>query len=562
MSALPEISPIDQKRTVTVRLVAWIVGLNGLVIVATTLLDQIAVVHRHLHLNAAFFDIPILVGVTLLYLSSRLLRRKQRAWLVTLCVYVFYIGVGLSDIVNGSIHDDRTILHTLQTLIVPAIVIMLLWQTRRYFTVASDREGFIGAIKFSAVVLSVAFFYGVSGYVLMDTHDYHREISVPTAARLTVDQLDLGTSSIPTYSTRGRLFDSSLSFIGVAAIAYVFIAFFQPIRSRVLHQKSDRDTCETLLRDYHGKSEDYFKLWPADKQYFFDPERRSCIAYGVHAGVAICLGDPIGDRTTFDKLYADFKSMCFKNDWRIALVHVGSDNHELFAKQGLGIQKIGAEAVVDALSFTTETARNKYFRHINNKFTKLGYHTELLSPPHSRQTLRLLRAVSDDWLGRNGREERGFVMGYFDTDYMQACQILALRDPIGKIQAFLNIVPAVFDTEELTYDLLRNSSECPSNASDFLLMQLFEYAHECGYYRINMGLCPLYGMKDQSDKGGILSTLLHFMFTYGNRVYSFSGLYRFKSKYEPTWRDRFLAYEDGITGLTKTVNALMRSMKI
>ena len=46
-----------------------------------------------------------------------------------------------------------------------------------------------------------------------------------------------------------------------------------------------------------------------------------------------------------------------------------------------------------------------------------------------------------------------------------------------------------------------------------------------------------------------------------DRMYSFSGLYRFKNKYEPNWRERYIAYKGGIRGFTKVMNALIKTMK-
>lgn len=552
----------EKSKAVTVRLVAWLVGINGIFIIVSALIDQILTTHQRPNINEILFDLPLLIGVSLLYLSTLLARQKRNAWIVVLLAYMFYIAIGITAALLDIVHHESTVLHTIETLLLPITVVGLLLQTRHYFMVASDRRGFMSAVKFSLFILLIALLYGIGGYMLMDVHDYHQEISFVAAVHFTINQFDLTASPIHAYTARARIFDSSLSLIGIAAIGYVFIAFFQPIRDRVRHRQDDRVRIETLLQKYGGYSEDYFKIWPHDKQYFFDDADTAAVAYAVHAGVALCLGNPVGNPRKFAKLGRSFKSYCFKNDWKLAFVHIDGSQSKLYETLGLTMQKIGSEAVVDVQDFTTVTLRNKYFRHINNKFTKLGYTSELLTPPHSLDTIATLQSISDEWLSKDGREERGFVMGYFSEEYMQRCDVLLLKDENGAAQAFLNIIPADFDTQELTYDMLRNRSDGLSNSIDYLMIQLINYASEHGYTRINLGLCPLYGMKDQADKQGILDRLLHFTFTYGNRVYSFSGLHRFKSKFKPVWRDRYLAYEDGVSGLTKTVNALIRSMRV
>lgn len=50
-----------------------------------------------------------------------------------------------------------------------------------------------------------------------------------------------------------------------------------------------------------------------------------------------------------------------------------------------------------------------------NKLEREGYTFEIIEPPFNHETWTTLRAVSDEWL--DGREEKGFSLGFFDTYY-------------------------------------------------------------------------------------------------------------------------------------------------
>ncbi len=128
-------------------------------------------------------------------------------------------------------------------------------------------------------------------------------------------------------------------------------------------------------------------------------------------------------------------------------------------------------------------------------------------PPHSKALISRLKSISDEWLSR-GRSERGFVMGYFTEECTNQCDIFVERDQGRTIQAFINIVPANWDKEE-----------------------------------------------------GIVPKTMGLVYSNIDRMYSFSGLYRFKNKYEPNWRERYIAYKGGIRGFTKVMNALIKTMK-
>jgi len=395
----------------------------------------------------------------------------------------------------------------------------------------------------------------------MDDRDFHQEISVLRALHLTIDQFGLTTKVPVAYSVRAKIFLDSLSTISIAGLIYIAITLFQPIRARFVDQGLSRLAVSGLLDHYAESSEDFFKIWPEDKSYYFSPSRRSALAYSVHRGVALVVSDPIGDNNELESLLTDFTYQCRINDWLPAFIHIEAKYRALYEKYGLAMQKIGEEAILNLDKYISDVVDNKYFRHINQKFTKLGYTCELLKPPHSDAVINQLRKISKDWLELPGRTERGFMMGYFSGPYMQLCNIMVARDEAGTIQAFINQIPPL-DTFEANYDLLRNSTDSPGNMGDFLLLNFIKQLHANGFVRLNMGLCPLSGLSSGDADHSTIDAALRFGYSNGDRLYSFSGLHRFKSKYEPDWTPRYIAYRNGIRGFTKTIRALNVAMKV
>jgi phosphatidylglycerol lysyltransferase len=139
---------------------------------------------------------------------------------------------------------------------------------------------------------------------------------------------------------------------------------------------------------------------------------------------------------------------------------------------------------------------------------------------------------------------------------------MVVRDAAGTIQAFLNQVPAEFDRTEATYDMLRHTKGSLGNINDFLLLGFLAHLESSGYVRVNLGLCPLVGIDDDEESKNLIDSVLRFAYANGDRFYSFSGLYRFKNKYEPLWRERYIAYQGGVRGFSRTTNALMRVMRV
>jgi phosphatidylglycerol lysyltransferase len=558
------VSKRSRFQTVAFPILTYGIALHGLIMIATTLEEQLHLrFTRHLlHVSGFVFDVPILLGLTLLYLSTLLRRRKRTAWYVTTALYAFILV--FSVVQFGLLHNviHHPLLALARNVLLPLIAVAGLFTIRKLFTVKSDLRSFGFSLRFIALVLGVTLVYGVSGFLVMDNRDFHQEFSFPGAIQRTVDQFNITTNtSLHPYTRRAKLFVDSLSVISAGAVVYAAISLFQPIRARLHDESRQRELAEAILERHRGSSEDFFKLWPHDKLYFFNLTHGAGIAYGVHRGVALVVGDPFGDPQAFPKLLVDFDEYCRTNDWAIAFIHTEPQYVDLYKQDDFSLQKIGEEAVLDIAHFEQNVKGNKYFRQIRNKFAKQDYTTEVLQPPHNQAVMQRLHAISDDWLKQPGRDERRFLLGYFHTDYLQQCPVMILRDAAGTIQAFINQVRS-FDSEEANYDLLRHTKDALGNANDYLLMQFIAYAQTQGFKRVNLGLCPLAGLDARDQERSVVDSALRFVYANGDRLYSFSGLHRFKAKYEPHWSSRYIAYRGGIRGFTRVLNALNRAMRV
>jgi phosphatidylglycerol lysyltransferase len=540
------------------KLVALGIMGNGILILAGTL--RVQLINRLAHVDTLFINLPLLIGISLIYLGSLLSRRKRAAWFVVLPVYAILLGINVAELGEQLMRNTVEPLALIRNFLVPLIVVVGLWLYRHEFTVKSDIRNLTLSLRFTALILSVVLIYGVVGFHQLDKRDFHEEITWPSSLHHTVDQFDFTTDKeLVPYTRRGHLFIDSLNIMSSVAVLYSLVSFFQPLKARFSDQSANRERVRELLERYPSTSEDFFKLWPEDKYYFFGPDRNAGVAYHVARGVALVVGDPFGNPKQFPQVLEFFLEYCRINDWLPAFIHTEPKYNELYKKVDFNIQKIGEEAIVD-LNKLGEVANNKYFRHIRNKFEKQHHTTELLKPPHNPAVIARLRDITNDWLKQPGRVERSLMMGYFSEAYMQQSNIMVLRDAASTIQAFISQVP-VINKDELTYDLLRHTSASLGNSNDYLLLKFAEYARGENAKRLNLGLCPLAGLHHEDEEETLINSTLKFVYSNGDRFYSFSGLQKFKAKYEPSWEGRYIVYKGGIRNFTRTLNALNKAMK-
>lgn len=541
------------------RLIAFGVFANGFIIISTALVSELAI-RNSTHIDFLAINLPVLIGLSLIYLATLLARRKRAAWMIVLPLYGFIFGINVAETVLFASRNNLGLLGIMRSIVVPGIVVSGLLVHRHAFVVKSDIRNFAYALRTSALILSITLLYGVVGFSLMDMHDFHQEITPIGALHRTVDQFDFTTDTeLAPYSRRATMFLNSLNIVSLGALVYVGLSLFQPLRHRLTDQTTNRERARQLLENSKANSEDFFKLWPHDKSFVFSPKGTAGLAYRVEKGVALSVGAPIGRPQSFDALMRPYLELCRVNDWLPAFVHVNAEREEFFKRHNFALQKIGEEAVVDVDHFTSTVAKGKYFRQIGNKFEKQGYFTELLIPPHNAAVLARLREISKNWLDLPGRAERGFMMGYYSDAYMQQCPIMVVRDAASTIQAFINQVPS-FDPEEANYDLLRHTPGALGNINDFLVMNYIAHLHEQGIKRLNIGLCPLAGLANRDEDKTVVDSALQFLYANGDRFYSFSGLHKFKAKYEPKWTSRYIAYKGGIRGFIRVLDALNKAM--
>jgi phosphatidylglycerol lysyltransferase len=537
---------------------AWIgllVAAHGLIIIADTLMNQLGVPRLPLHLSSFSIDLPLLLGLTLLYVSRLLRRRKYSAWIFATALYLFVLGLNTAGLIERTALTRPHVLNMLLSLLIIGILIL----SRKEFVVRSDTRTFTSSLRLSTLILAAAFLYGTGGFLLMDEHDFHQDISLPAAMHYTIDQFDLTTTPLQPHTRRAYVFLDTLTFVSVAAVGFAFVSLFQPLSAQYIHRKERADAMRELVYKQQADSEDFFKLWPPDKTYFLGEDGMSGLAYKVQRGVALVVGDPLGGSSSRRMLLEQFENLCFVNDWRPAFVHTSIASRTQFEARGYRVQLIGKEAIVEIDDFMTSVAQEKYFREIVSRFSRLGFTAELLRPPHHAALIERLRLISNEWLERPGRTERGFMMGYFQEAYLQECAIFTARDAAGTIQAFLNVLPSPVP-EEANFDMMRSSRTAPGNINDYLLLELMKQLRTTGVQRLNMGLSPLTGLENEPNT--LINRTLRVVYSRGDRFYSFRGLYKFKAKYRPVWSERYVVYKGGVGDFTRVMSALAKALEV
>jgi lysylphosphatidylglycerol synthetase-like protein (DUF2156 family) len=162
----------------------------------------------------------------------------------------------------------------------------------------------------------------------------------------------------------------------------------------------------------------------------------------------------------------------------------------------------------------------------------------VLQPAQVEAEMERLRAVSDAWLARHAGGEKGFSMGGFAPHYVREFPSAVVRVE-GRIVAFATLWTTP-DRSVFSMDLMRYGDDAPKNIMDYLFVELFAWGRDQGYGGFEFGMAPLAGMADRR-LAPLMTRVGRFFFMRGEEIYNFQGVRRYKDKYDPVWRPRYIA---------------------
>ncbi|MEZ5500816.1 MAG: bifunctional lysylphosphatidylglycerol flippase/synthetase MprF [Steroidobacteraceae bacterium] len=286
-----------------------------------------------------------------------------------------------------------------------------------------------------------------------------------------------------------------------------------------------------------------FAVLSEDKRLLLTPSQDAFIMYQVVNRSWVALGDPVGSAAQFANLIWRFRELSDQHGGRTVFYQVSDEYLPLYVDLGLAALKIGEEAQVYLPEFSLDGSARAELRQARRRAERDGATFEVLPRDQSAGLMQDLRRLSDQWLAEKSTAEKGFSVGRFSEDYMSEFPIALVRRE-GEPAAFANLW-ATSGKEELSVDLMRFGNDAPRGAMDFLFIELMLWGRAQGYRWFNLGMAPLSGLGAHP-----LSPVWHkvgnFVYRHGEHFYNFSGLRRYKSKFDPRWQPRYLVAHGGL----------------
>lgn len=279
-----------------------------------------------------------------------------------------------------------------------------------------------------------------------------------------------------------------------------------------------------------------------DKSLMFNADRTAFIMYQVSGNSWVAMGDPVGPPEACEALAWEFLENCDVMAVSPVFYQVKPQNLPLYIDLGLTLSKLGEEARVPLDTLTLDGAQRADLRQACRRANRDGASFEVIPRTNVAASLGELRTVSDAWLAEKNTAEKRFSLGFFDERYLANFDCGVVRRG-GAIVAFANLWRG--GANELSVDLMRYGSDAPKGVIDYLLTECMLWGKANGFHWFNLGMAPLSGLEEHA-LAPTWHKLGRVVQRYGEMFYPFEGLRKYKEKFLPSWRPRYLAAPDGL----------------
>jgi lysyl-tRNA synthetase, class II len=520
------------------RFVATLVGIAGilsLLSAATSPLQQRVQVLTGLvplAVSAGATSVAALAGLGLLVVAGGLARRQRLAWWIALVLLV--VG-GVS--------------HLLKDLDVPSGALNLglavvLVSYRREF----DAKVGPGTLRRSLLTLP-ALLAVVWGFGIVAIMYHAKGISPhPTFSDAFVGSIR-GIVGLDMHMTvtgqTGRWIPGLLPLLGVVAAVAAFATALRPVVEDLRRSPADADAANEIVREYGTDTLSYFSL-RRDKSYFFDGE--AFVAYRYMWNLGLVSGDPIGPPADRFGAMEAFVRHARGMGWNVAVLAGSQEMGPIYRELGLRSFYLGDEAILDPRTFSLEGRPIRKVRQSGHRMMRAGYTIDFLPDSEVGPDLHdALDGVTQAWRGR--APERGFTMclDRLPSPQDPECITVVARDPEGRAQGYLHLVPCYGPARGYSLDQMRRRPDTPNGMTEWMVAETSLELGRRGCERFSLNFAVRGKMFDDPAGLNVIQRMEAALLRRFNPFFQIERLRDFNAKFFPVWVPRYIYYEAALS---------------
>ena len=522
--------------------------------------------------------LSVLPSLLLVVLSDGLRRGRRAAWAAALAMHVFLVGLSVSLLWQVLVNHSSTVMVTTALrhvrvvmalaipLLVPLLVLLLLWGTRRLFDVAAPCRTYRRIIVQAAgLVVGLSALYVLGGLVLGAGFDGRPSLlallaDLPQRFVPPVYLWDIEPRFLPVSVPSTVLFE----WVGVVFWAVLSGLALRSFLRPVLREDRSAAHAKELLMKHGGSHLSWMTTWSGHSRWF-TTDGTGFVAYRVLLGVAITTSNPVCPPERIGQVVRGFADFATANGWTPCFYSVTEEVRTQTSALGWGAVQVAEETVLPLgeLAFTGKKFQD--VRTALNNADKLDITAQWITFPTTPLAItEQIIAISEEWVANKGIPEMGFTLGTLSEVDDPTVRCLIAMDAEGTVHGLTSWLPVYHHSQIVgwTLDLMRRRSAGFKPSIEFLIATAALLLQAEGAQFLSLSGAPLARVNcqrgDVAKPDGTVQQLLELLGRSLEPVYGFRSLLAFKSKFQPEHIPLYLTYPDAAT-LPTIGNAIARA---
>lgn len=306
---------------------------------------------------------------------------------------------------------------------------------------------------------------------------------------------------------------------------------------------------EEIVRQFafqYGETYSSYLVTEDGWETFWCPERRGVVRFVRWCGYyALSVGGLLAPPEDQAYLLEHFQKFLALNRLTVMFMNVGRDQLAPFRQQKYQVTKSGEEPVVRLETATWQGKDFEWVRRQENFCKRQGLVLEEIKadpedPVYKNEIAPELIAISDEHVAAtvHGRELRYFV-GRFTPFDMAHKRIFIARSP-ERIEAFIVCNPCL-EGAMWAIEMYRRREDATRGVVPFAMLQTMRVLREEGVAYCSLSAIPMLRC-DNPQKGDslVVRGACYLWWRYGNFLYDMHGIYHFKSRFRPEYRENYV----------------------
>jgi len=508
-----------------------------------------------------------LVPLALLVVAAIGLRRGRRfAYVLALIVngalvVLSFLTLGLGEITLDA-HTAQELAQGAEILIwiaavalVPVGMMIILFVSRRHFRIRAPGaaiRSFIATTVIAFVALAAVYLIiggtALAGYVPDSTFG---DLVIDTLRRFVPTGFDTGLGTVIVPGDDIPLF--VYKWVGPVFWIVFILATLRLYRATATRRNAEQeDRFRTLLKAYGGGTLGFMGTWPGNV-YWFSDDGQAAVAYRVINEVAITLSDPVCASDRAQETIDGFVAYCDANSWTPVFYSFHEQFLPHFQRMGWQHLSVGEETLMHPVTLDMagkpwQKVRQALNRGIKENMSTVWTSWDDLPLPMLNQ----INTISEQWVSEKELPEMGFTLGGMNELKDPEVKLFLAIGPDGRMQAITSWLPTYRDGTVVgwTIDFMRRSDESIPGIMEFVIASAALHMQKEGIEVLSLSGAPLATKPlkpgEIAPEPTAMTRLLEFLAKTLEPAYGFSSLFRFKSKFNPTYATMYMAYPDPV----------------